>query len=382
MGGAHAATFGPLSGLAALSMAAGLLVAVASTSAAAPPDNDMFGSARVIDGWTGVARGSSRETTIEAGEPSHAGERGGRSVWFAWTAPRSGPVAFETLDFKSWVAFDTLLAVYTGRRVDGLTRVASNDDFDSSTAQSRVSFRAVRGTTYRVVIDDYRHHGGDYRLHWGMRPANDDFAAAQRIRRMSGRAPFDDTASATRETDEPSHGAHSVWYRWTAPRSGAVRFHTRGSDFDTVLAVYEGAGLEELSLVVANDNIGLRWPSRVTFLARAGRTYRISVASSWSTHSGEVVLGWRPVPGGIQQQGSQAPLTVMLPIALLLALAWAALRTRWLPWLTPWLRGPGDPEAAARPDEVVHSRRPRQPGTAYLPFSGSAHATRAMGWRR
>ena len=49
-------------------------------------------------------------------------------------------------------SFDTLLGVYTGSAVSGLTLVASNDDLSSSTYQSRVTFSAAAGTTYRVVL--------------------------------------------------------------------------------------------------------------------------------------------------------------------------------------------------------------------------------------
>jgi len=38
-------------------------------------------------------------------------------------------------------------------------------------------------------------------------------------------------------------GGHSVWLTWRPQKSGVATFSTRGSDFDTVLAVYTGSGL-------------------------------------------------------------------------------------------------------------------------------------------
>ena len=70
------------------------------------------------------ATGFGGGATIEAGEPNHAGQTGGHSVWFSWT-PSSDHIA--TLSTKR-SDFDTLLAVYTGDSVDQLTPVASNDD--------------------------------------------------------------------------------------------------------------------------------------------------------------------------------------------------------------------------------------------------------------
>jgi hypothetical protein len=48
---------------------------------------------------------------------------------------------------------------------------------------------------------------------------------------------------ATGQPNEPDHAGvsnplHSVWWKWTAPKSGTVRVSTDGSSFDTTLAAY------------------------------------------------------------------------------------------------------------------------------------------------
>jgi hypothetical protein len=53
--------------------------------------------------------------------------------------------------------------------------------------------------------------------------------------------------------------------------------HTTGSDFDTLLAVYTGAGLGELALVDGNDDFPPGRTSSVHFDAEAGTEYRIAV---------------------------------------------------------------------------------------------------------
>src|SRR5207244_8792632 len=84
-------------------------------------------------------------------------------------------------------------------------------------------------------------------------PANDNFANASVLSGVSGSVSAD-TSGATREAGEPTvvgnAGGHSVWYGWTAPASGSVSVDTRGSVFDTTLAVYTGSSLSGLSKLV------------------------------------------------------------------------------------------------------------------------------------
>ena len=49
--------------------------------------------------------------------------------------------------------FDTLLAVYTGTAVNGLTLVASNDNCASGLTTSCTTFDVTVGTTYSVQVD-------------------------------------------------------------------------------------------------------------------------------------------------------------------------------------------------------------------------------------
>ena len=86
----------------------------------------------------------------EAGEPSHAGNVGGKSVWWTWTAPTNGTVTVDTVGSS----FDTLLAVYTGNSVAGLSVVASDDD-SGGNRTSRLTFNATAGTTYQIAVDGY-----------------------------------------------------------------------------------------------------------------------------------------------------------------------------------------------------------------------------------
>src|SRR5436190_22680746 len=80
-----------------------LLVLAAKLQAQAP-GNDLFANAWILTGTSVTTNGTDVNATKETGEPFHAGNRGGRSVWFKWTAPTNGVVRIDTLTSS----FDTL----------------------------------------------------------------------------------------------------------------------------------------------------------------------------------------------------------------------------------------------------------------------------------
>src|SRR5262245_49977102 len=90
----------------------------------AAPANDRFSNRIVITGTNVTVMGSNASATKESGEPNHAGNVGGSSVWWGWIAPTNGELRLTT----DGSPIDTLLGVYTGPRVNALTTLAANDD--------------------------------------------------------------------------------------------------------------------------------------------------------------------------------------------------------------------------------------------------------------
>ena len=264
-----------------------VLVAPAGASAS-PPSNDNFANAESITDRFGWVEGDNTEATKEPGEPNHAGNPGGASVWYSWTAPSAGRATFSLC----WSEFDSLLAVYTGDQLTQLQQVAADDDGCGD--QSRVSFSAAAGVTYRIAVDGTDGATGYFELDWGIAPANDDFAAAAELPGDSGTVDGD-TFYATLEVGEPEHGSYgagSVWYRWTAPSTGPATFELCDSDFDTLLAVYTGAGVNALTRVVQDDNdCPNEYGARVSFTASAGQEYRIAVDGAYGER-GDLALHW------------------------------------------------------------------------------------------
>ena len=274
-------------------LAIGASLAVAATASAAPA-NDHFASAQAISSASGTVSGTNFAATKEAGEPAHAANPGGASVWYFWTAPQSGVVAFDTIGSD----FDTLLAVYTGSAVNNLTEIAVDDDGGGGRT-SRAAFNAIGGTVYMIVVDGFDAAAGSIVLSWrpdtlANPPPNDDFASAQAISSASGTVSGTNVA-ATKQAGEPRHagnaGGKSVWYSWTAPQSGVVAFDTIGSDFDTLLAVYTGSAVNNLTEIAANDDGGGGRTSRAAFNAIAGTVYMIAV-DGYNAAAGSIVLSW------------------------------------------------------------------------------------------
>ena len=117
----------------------------------------------VLTGSSGALNTSNRDATREPGEPRHADEDGGASIWFSWRAPSSGLVTFDTLGSS----FDTVLAVYRvkGEGLAGLREVRSDDDAGPFFS-SAVTFNLVAEQEYRIAVDGLSAATGNVALNW------------------------------------------------------------------------------------------------------------------------------------------------------------------------------------------------------------------------
>lgn len=255
------------------------------------PANDDFVSAATLTGRSIAATGSNVGASKQAGEPNHAGNLGGKSVWWNWTAPSAGAVTLNTFGSN----FNTLLAVYRGTAVNALTAVASNNDA-AGTTQSQVTFTAVAGQVYRIAVDGAAGASGSIALNLSLVPANDAFSAA-RVISGSTVTITDSNVNATKQNGEPNHagnvGGRSVWYRWTAPSTGAFTIDTSGSSYDTLLGVYSGNTISRLTTIASNDDNGTSFQSRVSFNAVSGRLYYIAV-DGYNGARGDITLNVQP----------------------------------------------------------------------------------------
>jgi subtilisin family serine protease len=115
-----------------------------------PPLHDDFAAAQAIEaaGLAGQVSSFNTYATKERGEPKHARNEGGASVWFRWTAPAGGQASFDT----AGSTFDTVLAAYRGSELTALTPVASNDDA-GGLRSSRITFEVQARVSYLIAVD-------------------------------------------------------------------------------------------------------------------------------------------------------------------------------------------------------------------------------------
>jgi uncharacterized repeat protein (TIGR02543 family) len=149
--------------------------------------------------------------------------------------PTSGYV-YGTTNFITYAGSD-MLSSYAGETVDLLFYVTTDTTYGGLTSFNITDVSLVAGTTADI-------------------PANDDFANATLIS-PTGITNDVTTTYASKETGEPNHagnaGGHSLWWVWTAPATGTVTITTAGSAFDTLLAVYTGSSLTNLTVVTNCD---------------------------------------------------------------------------------------------------------------------------------
>ncbi|MEK7779951.1 MAG: lysyl oxidase family protein [Verrucomicrobiota bacterium] len=257
------------------------------------PPNDHFTNATVILQSPFTDSEFNNCATEQPSEPNHAGSTGTRSIWYNWT-PTSNHVA--TINTRR-SSFNTVLAVYTGTAVNALTLVTNNNNISADVSQSQVTFTAVSGTTYRIAVDGSGTSVGNAVLNINP-PGNDIFTNRYTITGPVG-STNNYNLAGSKEANETAHayevGGKSIWYRWVAPTNGFVDFNTKGSSFDTLLAVYTNSTLTSSNLAIAaNDDDaqggGLQ-TSRLWFYARAGTNYFIAV-DGFGGDVGDVKLNW------------------------------------------------------------------------------------------
>ncbi|MCI0534541.1 MAG: immunoglobulin domain-containing protein [Verrucomicrobiales bacterium] len=199
---------------------------------------------------------SNATASVEPGEPDHAGKPSQRSVWYRWTASANGHATFQTVGS----AFDTLLAIYTGDRVNALTEVASNDDLPTETEidglprggffTSEITFSTTAGTTYMIALASFGEVGGNYVLSWQF--VLETPAVPRIIRHPSSQtAPAGSRVELQVDVENPATATIEWWFNGE-PLAGVsgtplIRPALETSQVGTYLAVISGGGQQVFS---------------------------------------------------------------------------------------------------------------------------------------
>lgn len=149
------------------------------TPAEIPPSvvgSDAFAGRLELSGSHALGAANNRLAGEDAFEPSSVGYRK-KNIWWQWTAPATGKATLDTLDSSSgweWTAsedgmitidtigsslldasggeMNTAVKVFIGSNLEDLQEIATNNDITGS-AWSRVSFFAIWGVAYQIVVD-------------------------------------------------------------------------------------------------------------------------------------------------------------------------------------------------------------------------------------
>lgn len=268
---------------------------------ASPPANDSFENALTLQEGQLAVSAENVEATKEVGEPNHRGDPGGASVWFKWTAPRSGGVFLQACGEGN----KFVVAAYTGDAVNSLIEAPPIEAWGNC----QYAFFATAGTTYRIAVDGKYDSvsgepaTGDPDLWLQMVPPNDDFEKAADLGSWKEFVAFGwGSIGATKQPGEPEHGGNrggsSVWFTWTAPFSGSVQVNVCSATFHALVGAYLGSALPNLTTLASGDNAqSPSCPSaeeghsgQIAFNIDAGTVYRLAV-DGYEGQSGKFAIG-------------------------------------------------------------------------------------------
>jgi hypothetical protein len=131
------------------------------------PYNDHFVQAGTLAGDNGTVTVANALATREPGEPRHAGNNGGKSVWWRFKAPSDGVLLLST----EGTGFDTVMGLYTGDRVNALQTLASNDDAFEGSLFSKIRQAVRANRLYSIAVDGFNAATGRVQLAYAFSPA-------------------------------------------------------------------------------------------------------------------------------------------------------------------------------------------------------------------
>ncbi|MEE8583461.1 MAG: hypothetical protein V3T83_01280, partial [Acidobacteriota bacterium] len=224
------------------------------------------------------------------------------TVWYSFTNDGSAPLALRARTLGS--NFDTILQLYRGQ-CGALLADACNDDesVNPLILTSDILFTAMPGQSYLLKAGGFS-GGGNLVLRLEQSPpppANDDCFDAIEVTRAD--LPFvdeRDTRTAGNEVNEPQTScgsflvltqSNSVWYTFANDSQLPIdlRLSTRGSDFDSVLQIYDGVCGSFTPLDCA-DAGGGGFPEEIDWRVEPGARIWVKVSDFASPNGGRLVF--------------------------------------------------------------------------------------------
>jgi hypothetical protein len=290
-----------LRALAIVALALGALL-VPATASAAPPANDDFANATVIDPSSLPFSDTQTidEATSEAGEPASCTGTVSQTVWYVIT-----PGADGVLRVRTNASFYYQFAAVFEQTGSGLVGLSGIRCLVYPWDGSHNAFSVQAGKTYYIQTGSLYPSTGTISVSVEVvpPPSNDDFANATPIASL----PFSDSMDATAGTNEPGEPIPScsytglpsgtVWYRYTPREDSWVSASTLGSYPTTAFAAYTGDSLGALTEVGCRTQYGL-----LTMRVSAGQTYYFQVGGLYGV-TGQLAFSLDVAPSPIASFG-------------------------------------------------------------------------------
>jgi PKD domain len=265
---------------------------VPGTATAAPPGNDDFANATVIDPSSLPYSDSVAidEAATEPLEPGQCYYGNSQTVWYSITPSVSGLYRLS----RSSSFYYSFAAAWeqSGSGFSGLTGLGCAQ---WAFGTSSITFSVQAGTTYYIQAGASFTSSGSsgITLEFIAPPANDNFADAKTVSTL----PYSDTVdvtAATTEQGEPTSSctgyqqSGSAWYRFTPSESGSV---SATANYPNLVAAYSGPSLANLTSLGCRNFGGM-----LTFRAEAGTTYYLQLAGIYGSTSVQLQLVKTPPP--------------------------------------------------------------------------------------
>ncbi|HWL93854.1 MAG TPA: S8 family serine peptidase [Phycisphaerae bacterium] len=232
------------------------------------PDNDLCTNPRVIPGTVYnpgsiITYNATSSTFFEPQEGCEQGNVGvSNSVWYSYTPPANG-----VIDLNTWGSnYDTVLSVFNGCGIyvgtDQFffaTQLGCNDDTAGTLQSEILGVPVTGGANYLIKVSDYNTTSGggelfvDLYFYYGP-PANDLCPNRTSIPVTGGthHMPPVYTPTATvfygdctepyEDCGHPEGNSNSVWYSFVPAAGGHITVDTFGSNYDTVMTIFDGSG--------------------------------------------------------------------------------------------------------------------------------------------
>ena len=277
------------------------------------PGNDDFTIAIVLQGLNVLTNGTNLGAGPEPGEPTGGNPSADASVWYTWTAPVSGTVV---VGISEDYFGGHPLGVYQGNSVSNLVTIGESIyDFYP------ISFVAHTGDTYHIEVtgfsQDIPDGAGPFALGITQTPAPPDDDFANRIV-LSGTfvSASGSNIGATLEPGDPGTYA-TVWWSWTAPRTGSLYVRATGDTLGPVFTFFTGESISSLTWI---GSAGPSWfygtDVNGEVHVEQGQTYQIMLDGMYTHPTGNVSFNFQfdPAPGNDDFTNSYA-LTGLIAVA-------------------------------------------------------------------